>query len=159
MDNIYILRSEITNDPLARGYSGMTNAQILESLNTRNITNRRSISSAELVAWAGANNRYKKIAAAAATVGDLPGLDSATSESIKNICEAALLLLRRDGTALDFGKNDRAQMVDALVTAGVISNADRNALHTLADNPLSRREQLGLTSVNFTLEDVQLARS
>ena len=159
MHNIDILRNEILTDPLVKGYAGMTNAQILTSLKTKNITRRRSISSAELVAWSGANGRYKKIANAAATVGDLPGLDAATSNSIKNICEAAMILLRRDGTALDFNKNDRSTMVDALVNTGVLSADDRAALYTLADDPLSRTEQLGLTNVNFTDADITLART
>ena len=34
--SLQILNSEITGDPLSRGYSGMTDAQIADSLNTAN---------------------------------------------------------------------------------------------------------------------------
>ena len=43
------LRSEINIDPLSRGYSGMTNAQVANSLNTRNRTrNRTSMDGSEV---------------------------------------------------------------------------------------------------------------
>lgn len=42
MTDYATLKSEIANDPLARGYSGMTNAAIAASLNTANRTRNRA---------------------------------------------------------------------------------------------------------------------
>lgn len=48
-NHLAILRTEITNDPLTRGYSGMTDAQVATNLNTANRTKVRDrIDSAEL---------------------------------------------------------------------------------------------------------------
>lgn len=48
---VNILRDEVINDPLARGYSGMTDQQIADGLNTKDRPrNRTSMSGAEVKA-------------------------------------------------------------------------------------------------------------
>ncbi len=46
MTDYVALKAEITTDPLARGYAGMTNVQIAASLNTANRTRNRTIMTA-----------------------------------------------------------------------------------------------------------------
>ena len=43
------LRAELNDDPLARGYSGMTNAQVVTSLNTVDRTRNRSVATGKEV--------------------------------------------------------------------------------------------------------------
>jgi len=38
-----LLKAEITSDPLARGYAGMTDVQVAASLNTKNRTRTRTV--------------------------------------------------------------------------------------------------------------------
>jgi hypothetical protein len=50
MANIAKLKAELTDDPLARGYSGMTDQQVLDSLNEENRTvNRTSMTGSEVL--------------------------------------------------------------------------------------------------------------
>lgn len=50
MTDYAVLKNEIATDPLTRGYSGMTNAQIAASLNTANRTrNRTSMTASEVL--------------------------------------------------------------------------------------------------------------
>ena len=42
MAEITVLRNEIVNDPLGRGYAGMTDSQVADSLNTANRNRNRS---------------------------------------------------------------------------------------------------------------------
>ena len=48
--NYQVLKDEITNDPLARGYSGMTDQQIVDSLNTEDRErNKTSLTGSEVM--------------------------------------------------------------------------------------------------------------
>lgn len=50
MTDYAVLRAEIDNDPLGRGYSGMTDTQIAASLNTANRTrNKTSMTATEVL--------------------------------------------------------------------------------------------------------------
>lgn len=59
------LRDELRDDPLGRGYAGMTNKQVEQSMNARDRDNWISIDSATLfnaldaTEWASANNSVK----------------------------------------------------------------------------------------------------
>lgn len=145
------LSLEIKNDPLNRGYAQMTNAQILTSLNTANrpVSTYKIISSAELLAWAGSNQRKKKLREAITT---------GVNDDIKNIAEIAVDMLGRDSTELDLNKQDRVAMMNALVAGGVLSQADTDALYVLATQPnISRLKELKLGE--FHEGDVAWART
>ena len=137
------LREEILNDPLGRGYSSMTDAEIADSLNEKNRTKVVPLSSAELLAWSGGgadddNNiasRYERIEAAAT---------SHASGAVRGACKAAIRLIERDSTVLDLTLPDRAAMVDALVAGNVLTETEKTELYTLATQQISRAEELGL---------------
>lgn len=129
------LRDEIKNDPLGRGYAGMTDEEILNSLAAQNIQKYKPITSAELLAWSAMNLRQTKIEDAAI---------SHPSPDIKNICKVAVKMLDRDSTEFDLNKTDRQMMLGALVQGGVLDASDSAALYTLATYYISRNEQLGL---------------
>jgi hypothetical protein len=145
------LGQEIKNDPLNRGYSGMSNTQILESLRTpdRPAGTYNVLSSAELLAWAGSNQRKRKLRAAS---------NDHASDDIKNIAEIAVDMLNRDATELDLNKADRVAMMNALVAGGVLAAEDTAALYALAAKPnVSRLQELGLG--HFLEGDVEWART
>jgi len=133
--NLDILKSEIADDPLTKGYSSMTDQAITDSLNTVDITIKEVISSSEMLAWSGGGARYMKLK---------NGADSGADDTIKSICWAALEMIKRDGTTFDFNLSDRVAMLDALVTASVLSAEDKTALEALANKTISRGTQLGL---------------
>lgn len=143
------LKQEIVSDPLNKGYSTMTNEQILDALYTKDIPVYRVISSAELLAWAGGNARLVKLEEASA---------NHASPTIKNIAKIAVKMLDRDETEFDFSKSDRVAMLDALIAGGVFEEEDKTALEQLAIIYQSRAESIGLP-FNFMVGDVNWARN
>lgn len=143
---INILQEEITNDPLGRGYSNMSNEEVATDLNTKYRNQIGSITSAELLAWAGGGandnagilSRYERIENAAVDHASL---------AIRGLCKAAVKLIERDGTSLDLTLVDRQEFVAALVAGGVLTSDESSELYTLATNNISRASELNLSNV------------
>ncbi len=137
------LQDELKNDPLGRGYASMSDAEVAADLNTVYRTRIVPISSAELLAWAGGGaddasatpSRYERIEDAAA---------NHASPAVRGVAKAALRLIERDGTQLDLNLPDRQQMVDALVSGGVITSTEKDDLYSLGTESVSRAQELGL---------------
>jgi hypothetical protein len=143
------LKDELTNDPLGRGYSGMSDEAAADSLNTANRSCLEPISSAELLAWSGNGAtdgsmlcRYERIQEAAA---------ASASNTVRGACIAALGMIERDGTSLDLNKPDRMAMLDALVAGGVLTAAEKTSLLALATITCSRAVELGLSFITPSL--------
>lgn len=148
MANIAILKSEIDSDPLGRGYSGMDDTAVAVDLNTAYRTKKDPISSAELLAWSASDARLQNIKNAA---------ENGATDDLKSLAQAAYLIVTRDGTTLDLNLADRVAMLDSLVAAGVLTDADRTSLDALATVSISRAEELALGLVRAGT--VQQARS
>lgn len=83
--NYAILKSEIQADPLTRGYAGMTDQQVADSLNTVDRTRNRSVVSGkevkdriDLGEWAARTDAQKQIVLALCNRDDLDpfGIDA-----------------------------------------------------------------------------------
>jgi len=148
MANIAIIKSEIDSDPLGRGYSGMDDTAVAVDLNTAYRTKKEPISSAELLAWSASDARLQNIKNAA---------ENGATDDLKSLAQAAYLIVTRDGTTLDLNLADRVAMLDSLVAAGVLTDADRTSLDALATVSISRAEELALGLVRAGT--VQQARS
>ena len=142
MSNLEILRAELdAGHPVTGPYS--PDAQIAsEQINAINCTELIRITSAELLAWSGQSSagdrpRLKKID---------EGIQSA-NEQVSAICQVADATINRNGTELDLNRQDRIDMVDALVSASILSLEDRDSLYALATNDISRATQIGLSNV------------
>ena len=59
--NMTVLKDELLNDPLGRGYSSMSDLEVIQSLLEVNRSVLTSILSDDLLAWAGMNGRFVKI--------------------------------------------------------------------------------------------------
>jgi len=148
MANIAIIKSEIDSDPLGRGYSGMDDTAVAVDLNTAYRTKKEPISSAELLAWSASDARLQNIKNAA---------ENGATDDLKSLAQAAYLIVTRDNTSLDLNLADRVAMLDSLVAAGVLTDADRTSLDALATVSISRAEELALGLVRAGT--VQQARS
>ena len=142
MSNLEILRAELdAGHPVTGAYS--PDAQIAsDQINAINCTELVRITSAELLAWSGQSSagdrpRLKKID---------EGIQSA-NEQVSAICQVADATINRNGTELDLNRQDRIDMVDALVSASILSLEDRDSLYELATNDISRATQIGLSNV------------
>ena len=135
MSKITILKTEIQNDPLAKGYSSMSDQEIVDSINLKNRSKFVEISSQELLAWSANNGRLAKIKNA---------INNGADDVVKSLAEAAYLLITRDDTSLDFNLTDRVAMLDALVSYAVLIPDDKTSLQALATVSISRAEELDI---------------
>lgn len=62
--NLTVLRNELLNDPLTRGYAGMTDAQAAASLNTANRTTTRTIIPSREIIGATVPSEWNSLTAA-----------------------------------------------------------------------------------------------
>lgn len=129
--NLVALKAELTNDPLARGYSGMGDEAAANSLNTVNRTiNRRTVPT------------YEIFEAIVATEYD----------ALTTAVKARVNLLLGLSDVLVNGANAQATLLGAFVAG----SATRANLIALAKEPCSRGVELGLGAI--TPSDVADAR-
>ena len=134
-----ILKEEIDSDPLGRGYDSMTNAEVTISLNTVNRTRLETLSMQELREWTAENARGFNIMSGITNV--------ALTDQVRNLCYVADKLIGTDDGQFSPGNALYVDMINNLVAANVISNADRTALVTKATKSLSRATELGIGQV------------
>lgn len=140
------LTDEIMNDPEGVGYQPHVDAgdhaAVAALLNEPRYqtTGAREITSRELLVWGGGEGRLARLRAAVGN-DQLP-------DTIRSMADAALRMLQREDTTLDMSRPEIVGMIDALVQASVLTDADRTSLQTLSTREISRAEQLGLGRVS-----------
>lgn len=97
-------------------------------------TRKRVLSSHELLAWSGADNRFLRINEAAAT----------PAHPAFSIANVAKILIMRESTSLDLNLSDRQQLLGALAATGVLEQSDADSLYAMASAVVPRYETLGL---------------
>jgi len=130
-----ILKNEITNDPLGRGYASMSDAQVAASLNTvdrtvpdsTRYTMRRVM---EVMTDAGAA---------------ITKLDQVTDPLVVEAMRA--LRSYTEGGGLDFSHPKTIGMIDQLTSQGVLTSQEASELKSIGTKPASRAEELGLERV------------
>jgi hypothetical protein len=122
----------------------MSAEEVADNLNNlKDRTVSAPISSAELLAWSGADSRFMRIKKAAEGVAPYDALP----EAVQTIANVAFMLITRDSTELDMSKSDRVQMMGALVASGVLTQDDSDSISALATKIVSRAEELGLERI------------
>lgn len=132
---------EVKTDPLSRGYAGMDDAALWASLQTLNRSKLRILNSRQLLEWSALNGRYMKLENAAANV--------ALGDEMRSVVKAAIKLLDRSDTELDLSLATHANMMGALVLAGVFSSDDQISLEELATVAISRAEEISCGDMDF----------
>lgn len=142
MANLQALKSELdAGHPVTGAYSDNSEAAA-EEINALNRTRINAIGSAELLAWSGQ-----------ASSGDRPRIikieegKANADEQCAALCITAEQMIMRDNTSLDLNLPDRVAMLKALVAYGVLSAADRDSIDALAEESISRADELSLGSV------------
>ena len=142
MANLQKLKAELdAGHPVTGAYSANSEAAA-EEINALNRTRINSIGSAELLAWSGQ-----------ASDGDRPRIikieegKSNADEQCAALCITAEQMIMRDNTSLDLNLPDRVAMLNALVAYGVLSAADKASIDLLAEESISRADELSLGSV------------
>lgn len=144
---ILILKDELANDPLQRGYANMSNEEVANSLNTENIASRKLVP-----LW-----QVKKTIVEA---GEWAQLIAAQSSSDSTVAGAAITAISYIDDPrfqnLDMDLTATINMINILKTNGILSEQVVNAVNALADTNISRAQQLGLPFVK--VGHVELAR-
>ena len=134
--DIAALASELSGDPLTRGYSGMSDAAAAASLNdTIDRTRYSPVTSAKLLAWSASSGRIVAIKTAS---------ESHADDAVKSISLVCYTMVSRDGTEFDADNSDHIAMIDGLIAGGVLQAADKTSLLSLATENISRATELGL---------------
>lgn len=126
------LLSEVRIDPLARGYATKTRGQIWTDINTVYRNLRQPVEGKRFARWAAGGGRLEAITGAQTT-----GLSNAVKTAARY-----LILLINGFQGVDPDDSNDVTAINALVTATVITAADRTALSNLANQPVSRLVEL-----------------
>jgi len=145
------LRAEIANDPLSRGYSGMTDLEVLESLLEENRSRLGVLEHGLLIRTLASGGRLAKIQRAASAWAD------DTKDTATSVAMVALGFFNQADSGLDPSQAADVALVNALVSTGTLSSDDRTALIDAATQTISRATELGLGHVR--LGYVQKARA
>ena len=130
--NYVQLKQEITTDPLGRGYAGMTDQQIADSLNT---ADRPAI----VPTVAGALGIMRLVG---------PALGAAILDKIEAAAgsDSRLQWFLRELTTngIDLGHPVTRATIDELVVAGVLTQTEADAMKRSAERTVTRAEELEL---------------
>jgi len=149
--NYAALKTEITTDPLGRGYATMTNVEVAASLNA--VDRPGPVPAKDVVKALQIAGKWAEIERVANGLGT-----AAPDATIK----AALTITSAVRTFEDFDLSDATvaatvnAALDALVAVTLISSADKAIVLALQNNRQSRAQELGLWAV--TAADVKSAR-
>ena len=132
------LADELTNDPLGRGYSGMSDEEAANDLMSEYRTLYSPITMGNIIRWAA---RYDAIHSleTAVTSGDADK---------RRLARAALAMIESPQVdTLDIGDVEISGMFDELVTLGVFTSAEQDDLVACGTSTISRATEGGLGRV------------
>ena len=142
MANLQKLREELdAGHPVTGPYSADAQAAA-DEINELNRTRINPIGSAELLAWSGQSSDSDRPRIIKIEEGK-----SNADEQCAALCITAEQMIMRDNTSLDLNLPDRVAMLNALVAYGVLSAADKASIDALAEESISRADELSLGSV------------
>lgn len=132
MSKLSVLKSELTDDPNVVGYSGMTDQECLASLQLKDIPTNLTIQTKDIEMYLESVDKLYTIRnhASDAAKKVTQVFDRFDSFDMTNTYDDAVLNAR----------------LDAMVTATVISQAEKDLILALGDTLISRADQLGLGS-------------
>ena len=132
------LTDELTNDPLGRGYSGMTDAEAANDLMSEYRTLYSPITMGNIIRWAARHDAIHSLETAVASgVADK-----------RRLARAALAMIDSPQIdSLDIGDVEISGMFDALVTLGVFTSAEQDDLVAFGTSTISRASEVGLGRV------------
>lgn len=143
--SLLILKDELQNNPENLDYTDNQTAVV--TLNAKNRTFNRPLSSAELLAWAGQNGRFYYVKQAAEQQKDRDGT-AITNIDLTCACMTALKLIDRDGTYFDLNRPEHVAVMDALVMGNILTADDQTSIYALASHTGSRAEELGIVEID-----------
>lgn len=149
-----VLSNEIANDPLARGYAGMTDVQVAADLNTAYRSKYKALSTRDLLRWGFGREGLSKLRDAADKAGAFTGI---TDANRARALSAYTIMTQGIDGSLDLNDPVIDNLMDQLIAASIFVAQDKVDLQTDATGSISRAAELNLRVVREG--DVQMARS
>lgn len=140
------LSDEITNDPLARGYSGMTDQQVADSLKAVSREVDRLVDLRELISYLLKNKRWVPIKSESES--DALGVQGETTAFM-------VIMDNPNFDSLDLTDATTLTMLGAIKTAGLLNAADQTAIVAMGKELISRADELG---IKFAPSDIGVER-
>jgi hypothetical protein len=153
MANVDILRDEIANDPLSRGYAAMADSQIADSLNLPGRPGKRPVPATDVRLYVLLNGLFPGIQNLAAT-GQDPMQRGTAITILQTIAPNSFDTIRMNLPNVHAAVS---QMLQTMVDAGVMTPQHRTDMLALGDTTISRAQELGLPTVHHL--DVAEARN
>lgn len=148
-----ILKSELTADPLARGYTGLTDVDAANSLNTPDRTIRRIVPTWEVKQHAIENGYWAAVTIAAEGGIGIPNEVRGLAISARDWIDDASGKIQ----TLDFDRASTQAMVAGMVAATIMNQGDADSLSALANQSISRATEIGWPEI--TEHDIAAVRS
>lgn len=146
---------QILNQVEALDAQGAADADVLAALNAGG--RYRVAPSVEMLAWTTAGGRFVKLEAAIAAA--LPASNDpsyALAVGVKSALKGFMLLIQRADTAFDRNLPDRAQLLGAVVAAGVLSAQDLADLDAVTPRePSLAKRALGHDATGTDLTEIR----
>lgn len=154
MTELYdILRSELTADPLGRGYAGMSDADAASSLNVANRTLRRLVPTWEVKQHAIENGYWAAVKITAEGGAGIPIEVRGLAISARDWIDDAAGKIQ----TLDMDRPSTLAMIAGMVASTLMTQGNADSLSALANQSISRATEIGWPPV--TEHDIAAARS
>lgn len=153
MSTIDTLRQELADDPEALGYAELSDPAAADLINAANRPVRGTVPASDVRRYVLLNGIWPKIAAAAQSSSDTTVQGTAITV-LQTLAPNSFDEIRMGDPAV-FGAV--SQMLDTLVSAGIMTLEQRDAMIALGDTTTSRAAELGLPNIHHM--DVAEARN
>ena len=154
MADIDILRQELTDDPLGRGYAGMADGEVADSLNVADRPGKGVVAASEVRRYVLLNGLWPRIQAVAASSAN-PVHQGTAITILQTLQPNSFDQIRMNDPAV---AGAVTSMLTTMVEAGAITAAHRDAMVALGDIQVSRATELGFGPVHhLTVADARRA--
>ena len=148
------LATELSTDPLVRGYAGMTDVEAAADLNTTYRTRYRALTTRDMLRWGFAREGLSKLRDAADKAGAYTAITDVNRA--KAIASYSIMTAGIEGS-LDVGDPEIDAMLDLLVATGIFVAQDKADLLARATESISRATELGLGEIH--VGHIEMARA
>jgi hypothetical protein len=153
MANVDILRAEITDDPLSRGYETLSDSEVADVLNAPDRSGRKPVPATDVRLYVLLNGLFPGIQNLAAN-GQDPAQKGTAVTILQTIAPNSFDTIRMNLPNVHAAVG---QMLQTMVDAGVMTAQHRTDMLALGDSTISRAQELGLPTVHHL--DVAEARN
>lgn len=153
IENIQVLRDELSADPLGRGYDTMEDSAVADSLNEPNRPGKQPVPASDVRRYVLINGLWPRVQAVASSSSNAVHQGTAIT-ILQTLAPNSFDVIRMDDPEIAAAVSG---MLATMVDAGAMTPQHRDAMVALGDATVSRATELGLRVVHHL--DVAEARN